>query len=339
MSPSIEVTTSLTPNLIMHVVACSGIAGRKDYGRQFISTINAEEMAFLESLAKDFAAKPPLAGGPLFTILFQVPSYFPANNFEETSSVLKALRRSLGEASLNLLKKTFPDEASLLNKWIPPSLQSVFFTQFQPKLEELMRVIDHFALILKACYERFYKDYWHTAGETMRTRAFKIRERLKPLDLLGAWKEVLGKAFPYPNFTVYLCEPCNTVSSLMAEKIVIPSQYSMNQALHAIIHEAGVHFITPSDWIQNPKTSILLMKDREGLIRVYEAAICHLKSEVLQRIHVELGEDPFLIGMKLEREMAMFSSVWKNRKSIKIINAIAEAYAKLSLGGSFPTKL
>lgn len=330
MSASIGVTTSLTPNLIMHLMACAGIAGRKDYGRKFKFTINAEEMAFMKSFDKDFVAKPPLAGGPLFTILFQVPSYFPANSFEEISEVFKSLRRSLEETSLNPFKKSFPCEASPLDKWIPPVLQSVFFTRFQPRYEELMNVIDQFIRILRACYERFYKDCWLVARKAMQKKALKIQKRVESLDLLEAWREVIGKAFPYPSFAVYLCEPGNTVSSTMAEKIVIPNQHSVNQAIQAIVHEVGVHFITLSDWIQNPKTSRILMKDREGLIRVQEAAICHLKSKVLKRMHVELGEDRFLLGMRLEREVAMFSSVWKSGRPLEIIDAVAEAYRKLS---------
>lgn len=157
----------------------------------------------------------------------------------------------------------------------------------------------------------------------------RIREGLKSIDILEAWKVILGRSFPYPDFKVCLCEPTNAVSSTMAEMIVIPSQDSVNASLQSIVHEAGAHFIGPKDWAENAKLSAILEEDMEGLIRMVEAAICYLKPEVFRRMRVKVDEDSFLVGMRLEREVAVFGSIWMKSKVHEINEAIAKAYAKM----------
>nr|MDO8134408.1 hypothetical protein [Candidatus Njordarchaeum guaymaensis] len=76
-----------------------------------------ERIAFLKSLTTDFLAKPPLAGGPLFTFLFQIPSYFPAINFKDISTVFRVMKRSIGEGSLNYLERALHIERSTLDEW------------------------------------------------------------------------------------------------------------------------------------------------------------------------------------------------------------------------------
>lgn len=330
----VKVDTNLTPNLIMHVMACGGVAGSRQYGRQHEDTIDPRDMAFLKSLTTDFLAKPPLAGGPLFTFLFQIPSYFPAMDFKDVSVVFRAMRRSISEGSLDYLERGLHIEESTLDEWIPRSLQSFFFAQLHSNLDRILSAVDHFTRIMQASYERFYKDYWPVTGEMLQKKALEIQKGLEHSNLLETWENVLGKTFPYPNFVVYLCEPCNSVSSLMAEKIVIPSHYELEKALLAIVHEAGVHFISPSDWVRDPNALAHFMRNRESLMRMQEAAICHLKSEVIERLGVEVEGDLFLSGMGLEKEVTTFSYIWESRKWTSITDAIREAYSKLSEGNS-----
>jgi len=218
-------------------------------------------------------------------------------------------------------------EGSTPDEWILRSLQSFFFAQLQSDLDQILSAVDHFTQILQASYERFYKDYWPVTREMLQKKALEIQKGLEHLNLLERWGNVLGKTFPYPNFVVYLCEPCNSVSSLMAEKIVIPSHYELEQALLAIAHEAGVHFISPNDWIRDPNALVHFIRDREGLMRMQEAAICHLKSEVIEGLGLELG--PFLSGMGLEEEVTTFRRVWECGKWMSITDAIRGAYSKL----------
>lgn len=329
MAPDIHVSTDLTPNLIMHVLACGGVAGRKDYGEKYHHTLRPEEKSTIERFMKDFACKPPLAGGPLFTILFQIPSYPEAMDFSDISNLFHFLKRSLQLGSFDVLKEALPEEMVFLETWLPPSMQASLLSRFKSRLAEVNSLIDQFTSVLKASYERFYRSYWSKARGKILRRASAIEKGLRDLRLLNKWKEVLGKDFPYPEFKVYLCEPCNSISSLIAEKIAIPTELTFHQALQVIIHEAGVHFITPSEWLQNPKTSRAFRKDMEGLIRVEEAAICYLKPYILQRIGVETKEDIFLKGMKLEKEVEAFGNVWIKQKFRDIHEAVAIAHSKL----------
>jgi hypothetical protein len=329
MAPHIHVSTDLAPNLIMHIMACSGVAGRKDYGKKYHQTIRSEEKLKIKRFMKDFECKPPLAGGPFFTILFQIPSYLEAANVIEISKLFHSLKRCLQSGSFDVLKETFSKEMMFLDIWLPPSLQASLFDRFKSQPTDVKSVIDQFTDILNAVYERFYKSYWSITRGKILKKALTIERGLSNFRLLDRWEGILGKDFPYPEFKVYLCEPCSSISSLMAEKIVIPAVLTFDQALQVIIHEAGVHFITPSEWLQNPKTSRAFKKDMEGLIRVEEAAICYLKPYIFRKIGMEMREDVFLKGMKLEKELAAFSDVWRKQKVRGICEAVAIAYSKL----------
>jgi hypothetical protein len=313
----------------MHVLACGGVAGRKDYGEEYHHTLRPEEKSIIKRFMKDFACKPPLAGGPLFTVLFQIPGYLEVMDVSEISKLFQCLKRSLQLGSFGVLKEAFPKELVFFDTWLPPNMQASLLSQFKSQLLEVNNVIDQFTGVLNAVYERFYRSYWSNARDKILRKASTIEQGLSDFRLLDEWKEVLRRDFPYSEFKVYLCEPCNSVSSLMAEKIIIPTKLTFNQALQVIIHEAGVHFITPSEWLQNPKTSRAFRKDMEGLIRVEEAAICHLKPYIFQKIGIEMKEDIFLKGMKLEKELEAFSNVWRKQKVRNIYDAIAIAYSKL----------
>lgn len=52
--PRVKVDTNITPNLIMHVMACGGVAGSREYGRRHEDTIDPREMALLKSLTTHF---------------------------------------------------------------------------------------------------------------------------------------------------------------------------------------------------------------------------------------------------------------------------------------------
>jgi len=41
--PRVKVGTNLTSNLIMHVMACGGVAGSREYGRQHQDAIDSRE--------------------------------------------------------------------------------------------------------------------------------------------------------------------------------------------------------------------------------------------------------------------------------------------------------
>jgi hypothetical protein len=329
MSSGVQVTTSLTPNIIMHAMACCGAVGREDYGERYRHTLSDEERNFFQSISKDFAVRPPLAGGPLFTILFQIPSYFPANNPKEIAATFEALKRCIRESSFSHLKHAFPKYVSQIDTWFPANMVSSFMSRFWSKFDGASGAMDRFSQILNDCYERFYGGYWPQARKTMLSKATKIQEGFKPIDLLEEWKRILGKPFPYTGFTIWLCEPSNTVSSIMAEKIIIPSEDDVKVSLESIVHESGVHFISPNDWATNDTLSPIFRDDMEGLIRMVEAAICYLKPIVLKRMQIKPQEDPFLIGMGLEKEVTSFGQVWEKGKPIDITAAIAEAYKNM----------
>lgn len=222
-------------------------------------TLIPEEKSALKSLIKDFACKPPLTCGPLFTILFQIPSYF-----EKIVQLFNYLKRSLQLGSFSVLKRAFPKEMAFFDMWFPISTKATFLLQFRFRLLEVINLIDCFTNILNAVYERFYRSYWSNAKGKILRKASTMEQRLNDFRLIDMWKNILGKDFPYHEFKVYLYEPCNSISSLMAEKIIVPTGLTFDQALHAIIHEVGVHFITPYEWLQNPKTSKIYKEDMKG---------------------------------------------------------------------------
>jgi hypothetical protein len=320
---SLVASTSLTPNIIAHILACSNVVGRKDYGLMFAHTLTEEEERFVQKFRKDFTPTPPLSGGIYSNLLEQIPSYFPSENLKETirsyDRLLEGLRGDLFEKDIS------PEEAKALNFWSPRKLRKWSIESLRGMFDEIEKNINRFKDILISCYTRFYEDHWTGVKPSLMDEAVQIRDSMEGLDVFGVWSEIIGKEFPYPKFVVYLCEARVGSTSLMAEKIAMPSTLSIELSRRIILHEIGVHFIGPGDYFHNCDKGRFFIENTERITRMEEAAICHFKPKVFSQLGLKLDEDWQANTMKLGNELTAFSRAWESGRCSNIIEAILEA--------------
>ena len=316
-------STSLTPNIVAHILACSGVTGRRNYGLKFGHTLTEEEREFVQGFRKDFTPTPPLSGGPYSSLLELVPSYFPSDSLEESvrsyDLLLDGLQGGLFEEGIS------PQEAKALEFWSPKELREWSIDSLRPMFDEVERNISRFKDILISCHSKFYKDHWTQVKPNLMAKATQIEEAMEDLDYFHVWSELLGKDFPYQEFIVYLCEARAGSTSLMAEKIAMPSIFSIEEAKEVILHEAGIHFIGPGDYFKDAGTGRFFVNNTGKVTRMEEAAICHLKSRLYRKMNLKLEKDWHISVMNLEEELSAFSRVWETGEFSNVIEAILEA--------------
>lgn len=286
---------SFLTNFIAHVLTRLGVLPAPGRG----ITSSGRDLA--EFLGREFKCRPPLAGGPLFTLLFQIPAYFEGDSLEDVLEAYSLAERCVASRSFNPLRRAL---GPALDEWFPQEVEELFFKELGAFDEaKLAAAINLLKGALAEAYDAFKREEWSgMAGRIQRVKS-ALETALRGVDVIELWEELLSVDFPFAQFAVLLCEPCGTVSSLLAEKVVVPSKASLENLLNAIVHEAGVHFFTPRRLLRHPDLRERYLSDKLGTLRAVEALVCHLKAEILSSVGVRLEQDPFIVGMNLQREV------------------------------------
>ena len=318
------VTTSLPPNILSHIYTCAGLTTNTEYRERFRQTLREEDHEFLKHFESHFRHRPPVAGGPLFLFLYQIPSYFPAENLEEMFKTFDILMRTLGTRSTTF-QGIKPETVKALEEWMPPEMAEVPRSYLEPMLGELRGIIERLKDIVSNAYRSFYREHWKTTRPDLLKKAGEIQDALRELLIFEAWSEALRIDFPYKEFVVYLCEARLGATSLLAEKIALPSSITIERASETIIHEAGIHFIAPREYLRRGVAPEVFLRNQEELSRMEEASLCYLKPQVYSRLRLRLDSDYHIPLMKIEKEIQRFTEVWENENPDDVIDGILKA--------------
>lgn len=318
------VSTSLPPNILSHIYTCSGLLGNVEYRKRFSWTVRKEDVSFLKNLEPHFRHRPPVAGGPLFTFLYQIPGYFPAENLEEILKTFDRILYGLANKS-NIFRETDPPPAAKIEAWMPAEITAAPTVSFEPLLTELRSALRRLTEILSYTYRNFYMEYWERRKPVLLERAKEVQGTLKSYNIFEAWSKVLGVRFPYDEFVAYVDEARLGGTSLMAEKITIPFSTTLERASDIIIHEVGIHFISPRDYLRKGILPMTFLEKQEALSRMEEAAICYLKPKVYGRLGLVLSHDYHIPLMKIEKEIKRFEEAWESKTTDDLIDTILRA--------------
>lgn len=319
------VTTSLPPNILSHIYASAGLTGNTEYFERFRHTLRAEDIDFLKPLQNNFRSSHPAAGGPLFLFLFQFPSYFQAGDLEGTLKNFDLLLGGLGTRSpLSIWRGIDPETVKALQVWIPPEITEASWGQLEPMLEELRGILGRLKDIVSYTYRGFYKGYWEARRSSLLEKARVIKDKIGGLAIFDVWSKSLKMPFPYEEFVVYLCEP-GFDTSLLAEKIAMPYSTTIERALETIIHEVGVHFLSPQGYLQQGLAPDVFLQKQEELMRMEEASICYFKPQKYSRLGLSLFGDPIIPLMKIEEEVQHFKEVWETKRPVNLYEGILVA--------------
>lgn len=319
------VTTSLTPNILAHIYASAGLTSMPDYHEQFRQTLREEDISFLKTFMSNFGHRPPMAGGPLFLFLYQIPSYFPAETLDEILGNIDMIIEGLEGGWIDY-QGLDQDTIKALEVWIPPQIVEYSSDLESPMFEQITEILNRLKDIATYSYESFYGEHWRKIKPLLLERAMEIQERFEGLPVFEAWSEALDLTFPYKEFVFYLCEARRGGTSLLAEKFVLSYDVALERAMDTIIHEVGIHFIIrPGEYLTKGLTVEDFIRHQEEIGRMEEAVTCYFKPHVYESLGVTLREDYHLPLMKIEEEIRRFAEVWEGGKPADIFEGLLQA--------------
>jgi len=320
---SLHIDTNLTVNLLAHIYGAAGLLRNVEYMEMYRHTLGEDQLNWLRSLLEHFRLRPPIAASPLFIFLFQMPGYFDADDEKGLTRVFELVRGFLSRGAFDaeeLKHETF----EALGLWISDEVASYSFRTMGNR-EWLHEVIGELKNVALDEYRGYYSGRWRVLEEELLEHGKDLNAEFAGLDVLGTWSEATGMTFPYRRFRVQLCEALKGCTSLLAEKVALPSSAPLERAVETIIHEAGIHFIAPGHYMERGVSPEYFIRNQERFSRYEEAAICHLKERVYSELGSTLGSDYHIPLMKLEKEMKKIEQVWKKEKPETMIDGILAA--------------
>jgi hypothetical protein len=247
----------------------------------------------LAEAGEDVKFKAPVAGGPLFKFIFQIPGYINPASVEEYKQISEACVTFIQSGSINTFRDTWPEKTMYWDKWYNKVTIDIILNSIGDKRAETINTLNIWAEYI----EQIWDPYKEVYNEKMKDYPFEtINESYSSSDILKAWNKVMGVDYPYNEFVVCICPENNTLaSSLGPEKIVFGAKYPEHILHHTIIHESGVRYF-PFDEIADRKSGAeIMLKDYDNLLRIIETEVCFRKPQMIQ-----LEKDVFLTGMQLE---------------------------------------
>ncbi len=322
---ALNVTTSLTPNLLAHIYSAAGLSRMPRYQERLGHTLRKEDVEFLRGFAHHFSGRPPVAGGPLFLFLYQIPSYFPAENLDEILGNIDMIIGGLGGGWADY-EGLDEDTVRALEVWIPPQLIEYPGEEEGPMLKQVRGALNRLKGVITHSYHGYYEEHWRELRPLLFQRAVEIQKEFDGLPVFDVWSEVLALNFPYKEFVVYLCEARRGGTSLLAEKIAQPYDVALEREVDTIIHEIGIHFIIrPGEYLERGLTVEDFIRHQEEIGRMEEAATCYFKPRVYEGLGLELKEDYHLPLMKIEGEIRRFAEFWEGGEVADVLEGLLQA--------------
>jgi hypothetical protein len=286
-SPEIIIKKGFYASLCWHCLKSVGVLS------QAANPVYESWALKFSKIGSDFGFRAPLAGGPLFRLLYQIPGDINPSSPDEMRGVLLACQELIREGSLVPLIQQWPEPTRNWSSWYHPASLRQFKEEFSNKKEEVCQLLDSWADFLAEQWNAYLTDY---AGKLQNYPFSDYQQRVSQLDVFTAWRDELGVKYPYQDFNLVVCPESPTLaSSLGPERVVIGSKYSWDTLLHTIVHEVGVRYVSLGALAAYPPTSQLILEDYMGLLKIIEAEICFRKPKVLPG----LTSDSFAKGMNL----------------------------------------
>ncbi len=263
----------------------------------------------LETLGKEFAFCPPSAGGPIFTLVYQIPSYLDPTSVSELEKINHVLIQFIKNESIHSFQDIYPKKTIYWDKWYTKSWLNYLFKNIRKNKEKVIDIVNYFHEFLIKLWPHYLHEYHQLLNHyNMKDYESKCRT----LNVFSKWEQVLNMKYPYDEFNLIICpESYTTASSLGPQKIVFGSCHSWDVMKNALIHEVGVRFMNLHLLSTHPDTSDIMEKDYFGIIKLIETEVCFQKSKLLPGLEA----DPFISGMKLE-ELIDYRMTQKNYDTV-----------------------
>ena len=316
----------------MHIFSCLEIEGSfhdSNYGMKHHFTILKEEYNQWEELSRKCITLG--CNSELYAILFQIPSYIPAEDIDMVLETYTKISEAVEEGSFKHLLDSYPEVFDSLSNYAPISIFDSHFKTLYEQKEIILSLIDLFKQILKGVWNRFYEKYWEKEIYTkLEKRVVNLNIVISPINLISLWQKHLKIDFPYQEFIAYLVEPTTTLATtLLAEKIMISLSNEDVDLYKIIIHEIGRVFILNSQIFEHETLKTIAQSNIERLTQIVDAACIYLKSNIFKTLNLkEIDSDPYNVT-PINEILPIFTQIWETMKKKDVYQAIIETYNKL----------
>ncbi|NHJ48239.1 MAG: hypothetical protein FK733_10675 [Asgard group archaeon] len=333
MNQEVLIKTSLTPNILMHIFSCLEIEGSfydSDYGLKHHFTILKEEYEEWEVLAKKCMTLG--CNAELYAILFQIPSYIPAEDIDMILETYTKISDAVSEGSFELFLNSYPEVFDSLQVYAPLSIFEAHFKTLSEQKEIIVSLITLFKQILHGVWDRFYKNYWESEiQEKIMERIESLNVILSPFNLISIWQKQLKLDYPYQEFVTHIVEPTTTIATtLLAENIMLSMKKEDFELYKIIIHEIGRAFILNARIFENETLKSIAQTNVDKLGQIVDAICIHMKTKIYQMLKIKSkNDDPYKLPI-VNEIMPIFIQIWEAMEDKNIYQAIIETYNKLS---------
>lgn len=247
----------------------------------------------LSEAGEDIKFKAPVAGGPLFTFIYQLPGYIEPENTDDFQRTMEGCIDFVKTGSIEKLKADWPEETKYLEKWYNPVYIDIVFEGIGENRIDVIETLEIWKDYIVSIWDQYQPIY----NKKMKDYPYDtINAHYETSTILQQWDTVMGFKYPFDKFIVCICpESRTTASSLGPEKIVFSSSYSKNILEHSIVHECGVRYFPFDQFASREKSAEIMRTDYDNFLRIIETEVCFRKPEILK-----FEKDYFLHGMQLE---------------------------------------
>lgn len=256
----------------------------------------------LSRVGSHFSFAAPLAGGPAFTFVYQIPGSLDPAGPANLAEVADFLEEFIRHKDVTALMRRWPERTRYWDQWyIPGSM--VYLADGRE--DELIGLVRLFIEFLAGEWEGYREEHEaKLAGYPFADRA-AAAVAVEPMVL---WDRELGMPYPYDRFDLVICPESRTLaSSLGPERVVFGAMHDWPAMRDAIVHEVGVRYLSIGRLRSHPATHDLIARDFGGVIRLVETEVCYRKPRLLPDL--DPSADPFMKGMRLGELVA-----WRRAK-------------------------
>ncbi len=282
------------------------------YGLQKIGFMNSKKDPHykkwadqLSELGEAFRFNAPLAGGPLFSLVYQVPGYLDPQSLQDLQEVFQATDKFIVDRDIAVFKKQFPFKTLHWEKWYTEAWLNNIFAGMAHDIPAARKAVKLFFEFMK----EMWLSYPEAHAEKTSRYPFAQRELLaNKLNVFDRWQQQLEQPYPYSSFKVIICPQSETfASSLGPEKIVFGAKHSWPVLENALTHEIGVRTANLEILAKHPETGPFMKANYFGMLKIIETEICYRKKNLLPSD----SKDPFVKSMGLEKLMA-----WRQQQNV-----------------------
>lgn len=271
----------------------------------------------LSKAGEDIKFKAPVAGGPLFTFIYQLPGYIGPENKEDFQKIMKGCIYFVKSGSIEKLQKDWPEQTQYLEKWYNSVYIDIVFKDIGKNKKDVIETLEIWSEYIVSIWDQYKPIY----NSKMKDYPFDtINAHYRASLILHQWDSIMGFEYPFDKFIVCICpESRTTASSLGPEKIVFSSKYSKKILEHSIVHECGVRYFPFDEFAKRGKSAEIMRADYDNFLRIIETEVCFRKTKILK-----IKRDYFLTGMQLENILEFRSN--KYQKELDIFEFITQLY-------------